>query len=125
MRCSHCGKCCEETEMELSARDIERLEKRGYRREEFSVKETDGEARLRNVDGFRYFYDTSRKRCRVYVDRPQGCYLYPVVYSINEGVVVDDLCPMGETIPEKELQKKGKILMKLLKTMDKERKMLR
>ena len=125
MLCSHCGKCCEETEMELSARDVERLERRSYRREEFSVTGTDEVVRLRNVNGFCYFYDASRKRCRVYVDRPLGCYLYPVVYSVNEGVVVDDLCPMGETIPEKELRKKGKILTKLLKTVDKERETLR
>ncbi len=121
MRCSHCGKCCEETEMELSARDVERLEKRGYSRGEFTVKGSDGVVRLSNVGGFCYFYDSARRRCRVYVDRPQGCYLYPVVYSINEGVVIDDLCPVGETIPEKELRKKGKILTKLLKTVDRER----
>ena len=125
MRCSHCGKCCEETEMELSVRDVERLERRGYLREEFSATGKDGIVRLRNVEGFCYFYYASRKRCRIYVDRPLGCYLYPVVYSVNEGVVVDDLCPMGETIPEKELRKKGSILTKLLKTVDKERETLR
>jgi Fe-S-cluster containining protein len=36
MRCSHCGLCCEETEMELSIKDINRLEKAGYRREKFT-----------------------------------------------------------------------------------------
>ena len=32
MRCSNCGKCCEKTEMELSNKDIKRLEEAGYRR---------------------------------------------------------------------------------------------
>ena len=124
MRCSHCGKCCEETEMELSAKDIERLEKCGYNREEFTVNGLDGVIRLRNVEGCCYFYDEARKRCRVYVDKPLGCYLYPVVYSVNEGVMVDDLCPICETISEKELRKKGKILTKLLKAVDREREMV-
>jgi len=35
--------------MELSSKDIERLEETGYRREEFAVIE-DGVTRLRNVD---------------------------------------------------------------------------
>lgn len=107
--------------MELSSGDIERLEKRGYHREKFAVMGADGIVRLRNVGKFCYFYDAAKKRCRVYVNRPRGCSLYPVVYSINEGVVIDDLCPMGETISEEELGKKGKILTKLLKKMDKEK----
>jgi len=35
--------------------------------------------------------------------------------------MVDELCPMGQTIPEQELRTKGKILDKLLKKMDNER----
>ena len=50
MRCSNCGICCEETEMELSSDDIRRLEKAGYRREQFSV--LDDGIRLRNVGGW-------------------------------------------------------------------------
>jgi len=107
--------------MELSSEDIERLEEAGYRREEFAVV-NDGVTRLRNVDGWCYFYSLAEKRCRVYRKRPLGCYLYPVVYLANEGAVVDELCPMGQTLSEQELRTKGKILDKLLRKMDDERK---
>jgi Fe-S-cluster containining protein len=121
MLCSHCGKCCEKTEMELSSSDIERLEEIGYRREEFAVID-DGVIRLRNVDGWCYFYSLAEKRCRVYKKRPLGCHLYPIVYLTNDCVTVDKLCPMGQTISKQELKTKGKTLIKLLKKIDTERK---
>jgi Fe-S-cluster containining protein len=107
--------------MELSSDDIKRLEEAGYRREEFAVMD-DGVIRLRNVDGRCYFYSLADKKCRVYGKRPLGCYLYPVVYLVNEGAIVDELCPMGQTISEQERRTKAKILDKLLKKMDTERK---
>jgi len=107
--------------MELSSKDIKRLEETGYRREEFVVIDN-GVTRLRNVDGWCYFYSTAEKRCRIYGKRPLGCYLYPVVYLVNEGAIVDELCPMGHTISEQELRMKGKILNKLLEKIDSERK---
>jgi len=107
--------------MELSSEDIERLEEAGYHRGEFAVRE-DGVTRLRNVDGWCYFYSLAEKNCRVYRKRPLGCYLYPVVYLLDEGAKVDEECPMGHTISEQELSTKGKILIKLLKKMDNERK---
>jgi len=121
VRCSNCGKCCEKTEMELSSKDVERFEEAGYRLEEFAVID-DGVTRLRNVDGCCYFYSTAKKRCRIYGKRPLGCYLYPVVYLANERAMIDELCPMGQTISEQELRTKAKILDKLLKKMDNERK---
>lgn len=117
MQCSNCGRCCEETEMELSSRDVERLEEMGYHREEFTVTDKDV-TRLRNVNGHCYFYSLAHKKCKIYMGRPLGCYLYPVVYLMNEGVIVDELCPMGETISEQELREKGRILLKLMETMD-------
>jgi Fe-S-cluster containining protein len=107
--------------MELSSDDIKRLEEAGYRREEFAVMD-DGVIRLRNVDGRCYFYHLADEKCRVYGKRPLGCYLYPVVYLVNEGPVVDELCPMRQTISEQEWRTKAKILDKLLKKMDDERK---
>ena len=101
MRCLNCGKCCENTEMELSSKDIKRLEETGYRLKEFAVID-DGVTRLRNVDGWCYFYNLTDKKCRIYRKRPLGCYLYPVVYLVNEGAVVDELCPMGQTISEQD-----------------------
>jgi Fe-S-cluster containining protein len=107
--------------MELSRCDIERLEEIGSRREEFAIID-DGVIRLRNVDGWCYFYSLAEKRCRVYRKRPLGCYLYPVAYLANDCVTVDKLCPMRQTISKQELKTKGKILIKLLKKMDNERK---
>jgi Fe-S-cluster containining protein len=107
--------------MELSSEDIARLENIGYRLEEFAVID-DGVIRLRNVDGICYFYSRADKKCQIYEERPLGCYLYPVVYLANEGVIVDELCPMGHTISEKEVRTKGKILEKLLKKIDNENK---
>jgi Fe-S-cluster containining protein len=105
--------------MELSSEDIKRLEEIGYRLEEFAVMDNDV-LRLRNVDGCCYFYSSADKRCRIYRNRPLGCYLYPVVYLADEGAIVDELCPMGQTISEQELRTKGKILDKLLKKIDNE-----
>lgn len=122
MRCNHCGKCCEETEMELSESDIGRLEKSGYIREEFTVKGEDNVIRLENVAGKCYFYDSVKRRCRVYAKRPEGCYTYPVVYLVNERIIIDPLCPMGGTISEGELKRKGRILIKILKKIEKEEK---
>jgi hypothetical protein len=107
--------------MELSNGDVERLEKAGHCREEFAVVD-DGVTRLKNVDGHCYFYEAVGKKCRVYGKRPLGCYLYPVVYLVNECAIVDELCPMGHTVLEKELRTKGKILGRLLKKIDAERK---
>jgi len=106
--------------MELSNKDIKRLVEAGYRLEEFAVMD-DGVTRLKNVDGWCYFYSLADKKCQVYEKRPLGCYLYPVVYLANEGAMVDELCPMGQTISEQELRTKAKILDKLLKKMDDER----
>jgi Fe-S-cluster containining protein len=108
--------------MELSRCDIERLEEIGSRREEFAITDGNGVIRLRNVNGWCYFYSLAEKRCRVYRKRPLGCYLYPVAYLANDCVTVDKLCPMRQTISKQELKTKGKILIKLLKKIDNERK---
>ena len=120
MRCSNCGICCEETLMELSSGDIKRLEQMGYPLDEFGVNH-EGLILLRNVNGYCYFYSRADKNCRIYEKRPLGCYIYPVVYLENEGAIVDELCPMGKTVSEKELRTKEKILNKLLTKIDSER----
>jgi len=107
--------------MELSSNDVKRLEQAGYRRDEFSVLD-DHVVRLKNVDGWCYFYSLAESKCRVYRNRPLGCRIYPVVYLADGGAVVDKLCPMGHTVSERELRTKGKTLVKLLKRIDSERK---
>jgi Fe-S-cluster containining protein len=106
--------------MELSSDDVRTLEGAGYHRDQFSVLDNHV-IRLMNVDGWCYFYSLDRK-CRVYRNRPLGCRLYPVVYSDDEGAIVDELCPMRRTVSERELRTKGKILVKLLKKIDSETK---
>jgi len=117
MRCSNCGKCCERTEMLLSKGDIERLESGGFSREDFTVIGEDELVRLRNVGRWCYFYDPTEEKCQIYEDRPLGCFLYPVIYATDEGVIADELCPMKHSISKHELKIKGKILLKHLKSI--------
>jgi Fe-S-cluster containining protein len=106
--------------MELSSSDIEKLEKAGHQRNEFTTTEN-GVTRLRNINQMCYFYDPTDKKCRVYKNRPKGCHIYPVVHLENRGATIDELCPMGHTITKHELKTKAKTLTKLLRTIDNER----
>jgi len=105
--------------MELSREDIQRLVEAGFSAEDFMV--CSGVPRLRNVDGWCYFYDLRKRRCKVYRLRPLGCRIYPVIYVEGKGVAIDDLCPMRHTISEREFKVKAKVLLKLLAKIDSER----
>ena len=120
MRCSHCGVCCKKTEMMLSNTDIERLERVGYNRQKFVRYDRHGFARLKNRQEFCVFYDVEKRRCKIYEHRPLGCRIYPAIYSEQEGVIVDDLCPMKNTVSEIELKRKGKKVKELLQRIDNE-----
>ena len=121
MHCSHCGLCCEKTEMLLSSADVERLERRaGYDRQKFVRSDKHGYVRLKNRRGFCVFYDVEKCRCKIYKHRPLGCRIYPVIYGEQGGIVVDDLCPMKNTVSEKELKRKGKKVIELLQKIDNE-----
>jgi len=120
MRCSHCGICCEKTEMMLSNADIELLEKVGYTRQKFMRYDRQSYAKLKNRHGFCVFYDVEKHRCKVYKHRPSGCRVYPVIYSEEEGIIADDLCPMINTISETELKRKGKRVLELVQRIDNE-----
>jgi Fe-S-cluster containining protein len=120
MRCSHCGICCEKTEMLLSNADVERLKKAGYGVQKFVRYDRQGFAKLRNRHGLCVFYDSENCLCRIYTRRPLGCRVYPVIYSEKEGVIVDELCPMKNTISRMELKRKGKQVINLLRMIDSE-----
>ena len=120
MRCSHCGICCEKTGMMLSNADVERLEKVGYNRQKFIRYDKHGFARLRNCHGFCVFYDVVKCRCKIYKHRPLGCRIYPIIYSEQDGIIVDDLCPMKNTVSKIELKRKGKKVIELLQRLDNE-----
>ena len=120
MHCSHCGICCEKTEMLLSKADIRLLEKAGYDREKFVRFDKQGFAQLQNTRGYCVFYQTAKHRCRAYRYRPSGCRIYPVIYSEDEGVVVDDLCPLAGTVSKKEITFKAERIRSLLQAIDSE-----
>jgi Fe-S-cluster containining protein len=118
MRCSHCGVCCEETQMLLSEDDVQLLMKAGYGSERFVRYDRHGYALLRNRGGHCVFYDIERRRCKVYKSRPVGCRLYPAVYSEENVAVVDELCPRGDTVSKVELRKKGEKIGALLRRIE-------
>ena len=87
----NCVTCCLETEMPLTEDDMKRIEKLGFKRLEFTV-EVEGETRLLNVNGTCFFLKDGR--CKIYVDRPEGCRIYPLVYDVEtHKFVYDKVCP--------------------------------
>jgi Fe-S-cluster containining protein len=106
--------------MMLSNADVERLEEEGYNRQSFMRHDRRGYARLRNSRGLCVFYDSEKCRCKVYRNRPSGCRTYPVIYSEEEGMIVEELCPMKDTVSKKELENKGKRVIGLLRMIDEE-----
>jgi hypothetical protein len=107
--------------MMLSNADVKCLEAIGYDRKKFVRQDRHGFNRLRNHHGFCVFYDIERRRCRIYNQRPLGCRIYPVMFSKQEGLIVDDLCAMINTVSKIELERKGRKLMNLLQRIDAER----
>jgi uncharacterized protein len=120
MRCSRCGVCCTETEMLLSANDIDRLEKKGYSKDFFVRFDKDSYAILRNRQGYCVFYNVKESQCDVYADRPAGCQVYPVILDEDNGIIIDDICCAQRTISKQEKARKGKQVIKLLEKIDQE-----
>jgi Fe-S-cluster containining protein len=88
-----CIKCCVETEMPLTREDIERIEKLGFKREYFVRIGRDGVPSLRNKEnGLCVFHDGNK--CVIYDHRPEGCRLYPLVWSPSlNRATLDVYCP--------------------------------
>lgn len=120
MRCSNCGVCCTETEMLLSEKDIKRLVDRGFGRSFFAKFNSEGYAQLKNRQGYCIFYDIEKRGCRVYVYRPSGCRVYPVILDEEKGIILDAICQSRKTVTEKEKNVKGKRVTKLLERIDRE-----
>jgi hypothetical protein len=106
--------------MLLSNGDIELLERAGYDRREFVRYDEKGYAELRNRNGFCVFYDSAMHRCKAYKSRPLGCRIYPVVHSVEDGVIADDLCPEKNTLSPDEMKRKAMKVVKLLNRIDSE-----
>ncbi len=110
--------------MELCNADIARLERNGHNREDFVIRGVDGIPRLRNMNGYCFFYDHDRKRCMEYSRRPLGCVIYPVNLSSVDGeVTVDELCPEASSVSREEMDVNGRRLRMLLDTIANEVKM--
>ena len=122
MLCLRCGECCRETEMLLCNRDIECLEKRGYDRDSFVRFDEEGYAFLRNQDGNCVFFNPAKRTCNERSIRPAGCRIYPVMFDEDKGIVIDELCAARNTITEKQKEKRGAKVLKLLEKIDAEAK---
>ena len=120
MRCSNCGVCCTETEMLLSEKDIDRLVKRGISRRFFVKIDKEGFAQLRNLEGYCVFYSLEKRQCSVYVDRPSGCRVYPVILDEEKGIILDNICESRNTVTNSEKTAKGNRVIKLLERIDSE-----
>ncbi len=118
MRCLRCGTCCRETDMLLSAEDISCLERKGYSRNLFARFDKEGFALLRNHQGRCVFYDPEKRGCDIYVSRPEGCRVYPVIYDEEKGIIVDDICHAQDTVTEREKNSRGRKVRKLLDRID-------
>jgi Fe-S-cluster containining protein len=104
--------------MLLSKTDIKRIKKTGYKTKDFVLIDTSGFAKLRNTRGHCFFYQPNGRRCSVYDVRPTGCRIYPIIYSMEEGVIVDDFCPRWKTVPKCEIDSQKSKLLKFLRKVD-------
>lgn len=120
MHCSNCGVCCTETEMLLCKKDIKRLEKKGFSQNQFVQYDRQGYVQLKNRDGYCVFYDLKNQQCSVYVDRPAGCRVYPVILDEEAGIILDDICESRNSITLTEKILKGKRVIGLLEVIDAE-----
>ncbi|TFF84440.1 YkgJ family cysteine cluster protein [Candidatus Thorarchaeota archaeon] len=107
--------------MTLTQKDIERIEGLGYSRDDFVVQAEDGFLELRNIDGLCFFYDPENRECRIYVNRPEGCRYYPVVYDAQERrCVVDRDCPSWETMDDATIARLCPEVTSLVETLMRE-----
>lgn len=99
----NCCECCKETEMMLTGKDVERLERLGFKRDEFCVR--DGNfLKLRNIKGLCFFLDPGKGLCTVYENRPEGCRIYPIVFDLlRRKCILDKTCPYRDMVSEEEL----------------------
>lgn len=104
--------------MELSTKDLQRLERAGHAKSEFAERGDDGIWRLRNVEGRCVFLEPKGRECRVYALRPLGCYLYPVNLGPDGTLIVDAICPAGGSLTVEEKKKKGASLRRHLREID-------
>jgi Fe-S-cluster containining protein len=122
MGCSKCGACCQETEMLLSKKDIDRLIKKDYSKKFFMRRDEEGYITLRNQNGHCVFFEVKNRKCKIYKDRPIGCRLFPIIFDEAKGVITDKVCPAFRSWTENDKKIMGKKVIRLLKKIDREAK---
>jgi len=106
--------------MLLSKKDIKRLEQKGHPQNKFVRYDKQGYATLKNKAGYCVFYDSQIRRCQVYIDRPAGCRVYPVIVDEENNIIFDPICCARTSISKTEKTLKGKRVVKLLEIIDSE-----
>jgi Fe-S-cluster containining protein len=97
-RKNSCSVCCWETEMLLSASDIQRItQKTSFSVNEFSFVDNFGHRTLKNKelkDRLQCFFLDENGGCTIYEIRPKGCRYYPIIWDMNiQEAITDDYCP--------------------------------
>ena len=108
--CNDCGKCCLETEMILSQKDLNSIISslhENIREKDFTFTNNDKQYQLKNKEGHCVFLEPSLKICTIYEYRPQGCRFYPLIFDLNERK-----CKLDEDCPKKDLFYKNKDSLK-------------
>ncbi|MHA2252206.1 MAG: YkgJ family cysteine cluster protein [Candidatus Kariarchaeaceae archaeon] len=90
-----CYQCCLDTEMLLSRDDLERIEKAGHKREDFTLPtdEADGFYQLRNIAspiGNKCYFLSDKGKCSIYPIAPKGCKLYPLILNLETNETMID-----------------------------------
>jgi Fe-S-cluster containining protein len=94
--------------MLLSQEDLERIERAGYKREEFLLpaEDADNFYQLRNVDsplGKKCYFLDLKGNCSIYPIAPMGCKLYPLIKNLDTNeVMIDFDCREKEWFKTKE-----------------------
>lgn len=106
--------------MFLSRDDIERIKTLGFNEDEFCLLNEDGFFQLQNVDGECFFLKNNK--CQIYDVRPTGCRFYPIIFDLDKNkAILDDECPLINSITEKTTKTFEKDLRKFVTNMLKEK----
>ena len=112
-----CIKCCLETRMPLSNKDIEHIKKLGFKTKTF-ITSRNGWLQLKNKNGKCIFHNGIF--CRIYENRPKGCKLYPIIYDKDKNcAILDKYCPYIENF--KITKRKIDNLLALILTLEYEK----
>jgi len=101
--------------MLLLDEDVKRIAGLGYK-EQFFAAGSESFKVLRNSRAGRCVFHDG-EGCSIYEDRPQGCKLYPIIFSEDSmSAVKDDLCPYRNefSLSERAERELSDVYMKLM-----------